>query len=156
MNRRRRGFTFVELLMVIIVMGLLSGLAILKYIDLRNRALAAQASADLETVRLAAYSAWYETGSWPGDVGPGVLPVELVPYLPKGFSFQRTEYALDWENFVPPGGGTSAGMQLGVVLSASNARLSNALVQTLGNRGGPFVVNGAEVTFVIVGPDGTI
>ena len=155
MNRMRRGFTFVELLMVIVVMGLLSGLAVLKYIDLRNRALAAQASADLETVRLAAYSAWYETGSWPGDVGPGVLPVELVPYLPKGFSFQRTEYTLDWENFAPPGGGTSAGMQLGVVLSASNARLSNALVQTLGNKG-PFVVNGADITYVIVGPDGRI
>ena len=155
MNRLRRGFTFVELLMVIIVMGLLCGLAVLKYIDLRNRAFAAQASADLETVRLAAYSAWYETGSWPADVGPGVLPVELVPYLPKGFSFQRGEYTLDWENFAPPGGGTSAGMQLGVVLSASNARMSSALVQTLGNKG-PFVVNGPEVTYVIVGPDGRI
>jgi len=155
MNHSRRGFTFIELLMVIIVLGLLCSLAVLKYIDLRNRALAAQASADLETVRLAAYSAWYETGSWPGDVGPGVLPVELVPYLPKGFSFERNEYTLDWENFAPPGGGTSAGMQLGVVLSAANARMSNALVQTLGNKG-PFVVNGAEVTYVIVGPDGRV
>jgi prepilin-type N-terminal cleavage/methylation domain-containing protein len=155
MSRMRRGFTFVELLMVIIVMGLLCGLAVLKYIDLRNRAFAAQASADLETVRLAAYSAWYETGSWPADVAPGVLPLELVPYLPKGFTFQRAEYTLDWENFVPPGGGTSAGMQLGVVLSASNARLSNSLVQTLGNKG-PFVVNGAEIIYVIVGPDGNI
>jgi prepilin-type N-terminal cleavage/methylation domain-containing protein len=155
MNRTRRGFTFIELLMVIIVMGLLCSLAVLKYIDLRNRALAAQASADLESVRLAAYSAWYETGSWPGDAGPGVLPVELVPYLPKGFSFERNEYTLDWENFAPPGGGTSAGMQIGVVLSAANARMSNALVQTLGNKG-PFVVNGAEVTYVIVGPDGRI
>ncbi len=155
MNRMRRGFTFVELLIVIIVLGLLCGLAVLKYIDLRNRALAAQASADLETVRLAAYSAWYETGSWPADVGPATLPAELMPYLPKGFSFQRPEYSLDWENFAPPGGGTSAGMQIGVVLSASDARLSNAFVQTLGNKG-PFVVNGSEVTYVIVGPDGQI
>ena len=155
MNRTRRGFTFVELLVVIIVMGLLSGLAVLKYIDLRNRALAAQASADLETVRLAAYSAWYETGSWPSDVGPGTLPLEMVAYLPKGFSFQRPEYTLDWENFAPPGGGTSAGMQLGVVVSASNARLSTSLIQTLGNKG-PFVVNGSDITYVIVGPDGNI
>jgi prepilin-type N-terminal cleavage/methylation domain-containing protein len=153
MNRMRRGFTFVELLMVIIVMGLLSGLAVLKYIDLRNRAFTAQASADLETVRLAAYSVWYETERWPADVGPGVLPVELVPYLPGGFTFQRSEYTLDWENFAPPGGGTSAGMQIGVVLSTSDARLSKALAQTLGNMG-PFVVNGTEITYVIVGPDG--
>jgi prepilin-type N-terminal cleavage/methylation domain-containing protein len=155
MSRTRRGFTFVELLIVMIVLGLLCGLAVLKYVDLRNRAIAAQATADLQTVRLAAYSAWYETGTWPVDVGPGVLPLELLPYLPKGFSFQRGEYSLDWENFAPPGGGASAGMQLGVVLSASTPRLGKTLVQTLGDKG-PFVVNGLEVTYVIVGPDGRI
>jgi prepilin-type N-terminal cleavage/methylation domain-containing protein len=155
MNRMRRGFTFVELLMVIIVMGLLCSLAVLKYIDLRHRAVATQAIADLHAVRIAAYSAWYETGSWPADVGPGTLPIELLPYLPGGFSFQRSDYSLDWENFAPPGGGTSAGMQIGVVLSASSARLSNTFVQVLGNKG-PFVVIGAEITYVIVGPDGRI
>jgi prepilin-type N-terminal cleavage/methylation domain-containing protein len=153
MSRIRRGFTLVELLVVMIVLGVLAGLGVLKYIDLRNHALAVQAGADLETVRLAAYSAWYDTGSWPADVGPGVLPAELTPYLPGGFSFQRGEYTLDWENLAPPGGGTSAGMQLGVVLSASNARLSNALVQNLGNRG-PFVISGTDLIYIIVGPDG--
>jgi prepilin-type N-terminal cleavage/methylation domain-containing protein len=153
MNRMRRGFTMVELMVVMVVMGVLAGLAVLKYIDLRNHALAAQASADLETVRLAAYSAWYETGSWPADAGPGMLPVGLGPYLPGGFTFQRAEYTLDWENFVPPGGGTSAGMQLGVVLTASTVRLSNALVQALGTKG-PFVINGTDLIYVIVGPDG--
>jgi prepilin-type N-terminal cleavage/methylation domain-containing protein len=153
MNRTRRGFTLVELMVVMIVMGVLAGLAVLKYIDLRNHALAAQASADLETVRLAAYSVWYDTGSWPADAGPGMLPPELGPYLPGGFSFQRGEYTLDWENLVPPGGGTSAGMQLGVVLTATTVRLTNSLVQTLGNKG-PFVINGSDIIYVIVGPDG--
>jgi prepilin-type N-terminal cleavage/methylation domain-containing protein len=153
MTRRRRGFTMIELLTVLIVLALLSGLAILRYIDLRNRALAVQASADLETVRLAAYSAWYETGIWPADAAAGVVPTELASYLPGGFSFQHTEYSLDWENFAPPGGGPSGGMQIGVVLSASTTRMSNTLVQVLGNKT-PFVVNGNEVTYVIVGPDG--
>ena len=153
MSRTRRGFTMVELMVVMIVLGLLAGLAVLKYIDLRNHALAAQVSADLETVRLAAYSAWYETGSWPADAGPGAMPTELAPYLPGGFSFQRAEYDLDWENLAPPGGGTSAWMQIGVVLTTSNARLSNALVRNLGNKG-PFVINGADLIYIIVGPDG--
>lgn len=151
--RRRRGFTFIELLVVIIVLGLLAGLATLKYVDLKNRALTAQAAADMEALRLAAYSAWYETGTWPAEVGPGVIPAEMMPYLAKGFTFSRAEYTLDWENFVPPGGGESAGMQLGVVITSSNARMQLALEQTLGNKG-PFFITGGDLTFVIIGPDG--
>ncbi len=153
MSRTRGGFTFIELLVVMIVLGLLSALASLKYIDLKNRALTAQAAADMEAIRLAAYGAWYETGAWPAEVGPGVVPAEMVNYLPKNFSFSRPEYTLDWENLAPPGGGTSAGMQIGVVISSSNSRMQLALEQTLGNKG-PFFVTGSDLTFVIVGPDG--
>jgi prepilin-type N-terminal cleavage/methylation domain-containing protein len=153
MRRTRGGFTFVEMLIVMIVLGLLASLATLKYIDLKNRALTAQAAADMEAVRLAAYSTWYETGSWPAEAGPGVIPTEMAPYLSKGFTFSRPEYTLDWENFVPPGGGTSAGMQLGVVITSSNSRMQLALQQTLGNKG-PFFITGSDLTFVIIGPDG--
>jgi len=152
-NRHRRGFTFIELLIVMIVLGLLAALATLKYMDMKNRALTAQAAADMEALRLAAYSAWYETGTWPAEVGPGVIPTELAPYLAKGFTFTRPEYTLDWDNFVPPGGGPSAGMQLGVVISSSNARMQLALQQTLGNKG-PFFITGNDLTFVLIGPDG--
>ena len=54
MSGRRRGFTIIELLAVMIVIGLLAGIALLKYIDLRHRARAVQVASDLETVRLAA------------------------------------------------------------------------------------------------------
>ena len=37
MNRRRAGFTLLELLMAMIVIGLLAGMGILKYIELRFR-----------------------------------------------------------------------------------------------------------------------
>jgi prepilin-type N-terminal cleavage/methylation domain-containing protein len=153
MIRARRGYTFVELLMVLIVLSLLSGLAVLKYIDLRHRALSAQAASDLETVRLAAYSAWYETGRWPAEVGPGIVPAGMAPYLAKGFEFARPEYTLDWENFAPPDGGTSTGMQIGVVITTSSTRLQRTLEQVFGNRL-PFIAGGGSLTFVIVGPDG--
>ena len=52
--RRRRGFTFIEVLVVMIVMAILATLGILKYIDLRHRALSSSATADLQAVRLAA------------------------------------------------------------------------------------------------------
>jgi prepilin-type N-terminal cleavage/methylation domain-containing protein len=155
MSRRRGGFTFIELLVVMIVIGLLAGLALLKYMDLKHRAMSTHAIADLQAIRLAGYSAWYETGAWPADAGAGVMPPALKPYLASGFSFSKPEYTLDWENFVPPGGGTSAGMQLGVVLTSSNTRLTKVLALNLGNKG-PFLVVGSNLTFVIVGPDGRI
>lgn len=153
MTRSHRGFTIIELMMVMIVIGLLAGLAILKYVELRHRARAAQVAADLESIRLAAYGAWYEHNEWPSDAGAGEVPLALVPYLPQNFSFAKPEYTLDWENFVPPGGGPSGGMQLGVVVTALTPRLQRALAQTLGNRM-PFISVGGTLTFIIVGPDG--
>jgi prepilin-type N-terminal cleavage/methylation domain-containing protein len=151
--RARDGFTLIELLMVMIVLGVLAGLATLKYMDLRHRARAAQVAADLEAVRLAAYGVWYEHNVWPADAGAGQVPLDLVPYLPENFTFAKPEYTLDWENFVPPGGGPTAGMQLGVVLVSSNARLTKVLAQNLGNKA-PFFVIGGSLTYVIIGPDG--
>jgi prepilin-type N-terminal cleavage/methylation domain-containing protein len=153
MSRRRHGFTIVELLAVMIVIGLLAGIALLKYIDLRHRARAVQVASDLESVRLAAYGAWYEHNTWPGEATPGQVPADLVPYLPQNFSFDNPEYTLDWENFAPPGGGPSGGMQIGLVVTASTPRLQTALEQILGNKMA-FVSAGGTLTFIIVGPDG--
>jgi len=152
-NRRRAGFTLLELLMAMIVIGLLAGMGILKYIELRHRARAAAVAADLQAVRLAGYSAFYETGTWPGDASDGVVPATLKPYLATNFSFDKPDYTLDWENFVPPGGGPSGGMQIGIVVNAADPRLRQALVQTLGSKL-PFINVGGTLTFVIVGPDG--
>ncbi len=155
MSRLRRGFTFIEVLVVVLVLSILASLAILRYIDLKHRALSASATADLQAVRLAAYSSWYEHGVWPAEVAGGVVPPGLATYLPVGFSFSKPEYRLDWDNFVPANGGTSGSMQLGVVVSSTNARLMKALQDNLGGKA-PFFVVGGTLTFVIVGPDGRI
>jgi prepilin-type N-terminal cleavage/methylation domain-containing protein len=152
---RRRGFTFIEILMVMIVLSILAGLAILKYIDLRHRALTSSAIADLQAVRIAGYSAWYEHGVWPAEVAAGVTPGGLTAYLPSGFTFTKPEYTLDWDNFVPPGGGPTGGMQLGVVVTSNNPRLMKTLQLNLGTKA-PFFAVGGTLTFVIVGPDGKI
>jgi prepilin-type N-terminal cleavage/methylation domain-containing protein len=153
MIRRRGGFTLLELMTVLIVLGVLAGLAVLKYIDLTQRARAAQVAGDLQAVRVAAYGAWYETGKWPAEVGPGLIPPDLAAYLPSGFTFQRHEYTLDWENLVPPNGGPSTGMQVGVVIRSNEPRLQRALENALGGKV-PFVSVGGTLTFIIVGPDG--
>jgi prepilin-type N-terminal cleavage/methylation domain-containing protein len=153
MIRRRAGFTIVELMTVMIVIGLLAGIAVLKYIDLRHRARAAAVAGDLHAVRIAAYGAMYETGSWPAEAGAGNIPPGLAPYLPTNFSFVKPEYTLDWENFVPPGGGPAMPFQVGVVISSAEPKLQHTLEQILGTKG-PFISQGGTLTFIIAGPDG--
>lgn len=153
MIRRRSGFTIVELLTVMIVLGLLAGIAVLKYIDLRHRARAAAVAGDLHAVRIAAYGAMYESGSWPAEASAGDVPPTLAPYLPTNFSFVKPEYTLDWENFVPPGGGPATPFQVGVVVTSADPKLQHTLEQILGTKL-PFVIQGSTLTFVIAGPDG--
>jgi prepilin-type N-terminal cleavage/methylation domain-containing protein len=153
MIRRRSGFTLIELLTVMIVLGVLAGIAVLRYIDLRHRALAASVVGDLHAVRIAAYGARYESDSWPAEAGPGSIPPGLAPYLPASFSFVKPEYTLDWENFVPPGGGPATPYQVGVVISAAQPKLQHSLEQMLGTKG-PFISQGGTLTFIIAGPSG--
>ena len=154
MSRRdRRGFTFAELMVVLLVITILAGMMVMRYIELKHRALAAQATSDMENVRLAAFTKFYDTGSWPSAPGPGVVPPELVPYLGNGFSFSRPDYKLEFENFVPPGGGPSATYQIAIRFSSSNQALVNTMLQVVGDRA-PYIVLGNDVAVVLVGPDG--
>jgi prepilin-type N-terminal cleavage/methylation domain-containing protein len=149
----RRGFTFVELMVVVLVIAILAGMMVMRYIELKHRALTAQATADMENVRLAAFTKFYDTGQWPNAAGRGVMPPELVPYLGRGFSFARPDYTLEFENFVPPGGGTSATYQVAIRFSSNNQNLVNTMIQVVGDRS-PYIVLGNDVAVVLVGPDG--
>lgn len=152
-RRDRRGFTFAELMIVLLVISILAGMMVMRYVELKHRALTAQATADMENVRLAAYTRFYDTGQWPTAAGPGVVPPELVPYLGNGFSFNRKEYQLEFENFVPPGGGSSATYQVAIRFSSTNQNLVNTMIQVVGQRS-PYIVLGSDVAVVLVGPDG--
>jgi prepilin-type N-terminal cleavage/methylation domain-containing protein len=154
MSRRdRRGFTLPEILIAMLVMAILAGMMVMRYIELKHRALTAQATADMENVRLAAFTKFYDTGQWPSAPGPGLVPPELVPYLGTGFSFSRPDYTLEFENYVPPGGGTSSTYQIAIRFSSSNQNLVNTMIQVVGDRS-PYVVQGNSVAVVLVGPDG--
>jgi general secretion pathway protein G len=55
---RRKGFTFVEILMVMIIIGLLSSLGILKYIDLKRQAYAVKIASEIHAVQVGAFNYW--------------------------------------------------------------------------------------------------
>lgn len=149
MKQDRRGFTIVELLTVMIVISILAGLAITRYVDLKDRAIAARATSDLDNVRLAAYNAMYNVGDWPPEEAAGVVPPALKPLLSNGFNFSTPDYTLDWENL----GGGGGGMQVGITVTSTNTHLMHMLTQMIGNKG-PFIAVGDQVTLVIVGPGG--
>ncbi|HMV30638.1 MAG: type II secretion system protein [Gemmatimonadales bacterium] len=146
----RRGWTMIELLIVIVVLGLLSSLAVLKYIDLSRTAFAAKIVGEFTTVRLAAYN--YEAdhnNQWPGDQGPGIAPPELDTYLPDGFNFVTPTYLLDWDNRSP----AVDPYQIAISVTTTDARLMNALVQNLGNKA-PYMVLGNRLTYVLIDANG--
>jgi prepilin-type N-terminal cleavage/methylation domain-containing protein len=146
---KRRGWTMIELLVVIVVMGVLSSLAVLKYIDLTRTAMTSRIVGEFVAVRLAAYN--YEADNnnmWPAEVGPGVEPPELNPYLPAGFQFNNPSYTLYWDNL-----GTGGPYQIGISMTTTDARLMNAIVQTLGSKA-PYFVVGNTLTYVLIDPNG--
>lgn len=150
----RRGYTIIELLMVMIVVSILAGLAILRYIDLRQHAEVASIVSDLNNVRLGAYNYWADRDSFPPDAGAGVMPTGMEQYMGSSFKFAKPQYTLDWENFQGPGGGTG-GMQVGVVVTSPNSKLMELLARRAAG-GLPYFVAGSSVTFIVVGPGGAM
>ncbi len=148
--RNRRGWTMIELLVTMVVLGVLAGIAVLKYIDLSRTAYAAKVAGEFVTVRLAAYN--YEAdhnNQWPADGGPGVVPPELVPYLPKGFTFTYPSYQLDFDNRSP----SMSPYQLAVSMTTTDDRLMAALQRTLGNNA-PYYFAGNRLTYILIDQSG--
>lgn len=148
--RGRRGWTMIELLVTMVVLGLLSSIAVLKYIDLTRTAYAAKIAGEFVTVRLAAYN--YEAdhnNQWPSDQGPGVIPPEMNGYLPDGFSFATPSYDLDWDNRSP----AIDPYMLAISITTTDTRLLNALAQNLTTHT-PFFISGNRLTYILVDRDG--
>ena len=134
-DSRRGGFSLVELLMAVSIVGILAGLAIPNIRTVQYRARAAEVAGDLEVVKLATVSYNGDVHMWPADATSGTVPTELNGYLPDGFSFNGNGYELKFENYALPSGlpGDPATRQLiAVSVTASSPELSNAIMELLG------------------------
>ncbi|MDX2193093.1 MAG: hypothetical protein NW201_07050 [Gemmatimonadales bacterium] len=161
-RRATRGFTMVELTLVLALVFILSGIATMRYIDLRNEAYSSSVAGDIQTVRLAAFNHYADTGGWPPTAPAGTAPAALVPLLPPAFSFDKGQYKLQWFTTGGGGGGDSGvgggastaeeQPMLAIIITSDNRTLMDKLAQRL-NRGGlPFAYVGGQLIYFIAVP----
>lgn len=77
-GQRRSGFTLVEIMIVVVIIGLLAALAIPAMQRVRQRAQNSRFVSDLRTFSQAFETYAMENGDWPANVGSGVVPAALT------------------------------------------------------------------------------
>ena len=105
------GFTLVELMIVIAIIGVLANLAIPNMIRMTRRADAITVIKDFEAVRDAAFSHYAQSGTFPATDGWGDVPPSMAAHLPPAFSFNKSKYNMRWVRWSLPNGNDRRGNQ---------------------------------------------
>jgi type IV pilus assembly protein PilA len=98
--RRNEGFTLVEILIIIVIIGLLAVIAIPQFISYRSRAIDAQLKSDLRNAAVAVESYFAKWSSYPASVaqiqGYGFQPTDgvtltITVVTPNSYSITATK-----------------------------------------------------------------
>ena len=81
--RNTRGFSLIELLVVITIMGILAGVAIPRFINVLDQAKDRADESNIHTIKSAAQVFFFETGGWPevGHLNDDYTGVDFLEYL---------------------------------------------------------------------------
>lgn len=127
MTSDRKGFSLIELMIVVLIVGTLAGVAVPNLNRALLRARAVDAVADLNVVKVAVLNYQANENTWPDETDAGATPPGLEEYLPGDFSFNREDYVLDYENW----SGTVG--FIGVTLVTDERDLGLLVLDLLGN-----------------------
>jgi len=118
-----RGFTLIEILMVIAIIGILSTIAIPHYMDYQLRAKAVRLTTEVKAAAQAFRTYKIENNTYPADRTPGVTPPEISLLIGNFFSTTPPiggQWDWDYQQF-----GITAG------ISVYNPPLSTEELQTV-------------------------
>ena len=151
MMRRRAGFTFIELLMAMTIVGILAAVALPKFRDVRRRASATQILGDFDVLRHAAMSFYVDSGYFPAEAGSAAIPRNLKRYLPNGFKMAKPQWTIDYENWTlqTKTKFTKTGIAVGVSFTTTDKQLGQTAMKLIGNA--PSYTMGSKYTFLISG-----
>ena len=141
---RRGGFSLVELLVTLTIVGVLSSIAVPRYKGIKLRAQSAQVIGDFDVVRQAALNFYVDSGAFPGEAAAGTVPDGLTKYLPSHFVFNNPDWQLDYESIAM---GQGPGEQfVGIAAITTERRLADIVMQTLSQG---VMQQGNKITFII-------
>jgi len=98
---KKNGFTFVELLVVITIVGVIFAAGVVSFTTITSRSRDARRKADLESIRQALEMCRSLTGSYPADItsnvtcSAGVVLLAQTPTDPKGCP-AGSDYTYSW------------------------------------------------------------
>ncbi len=140
----RNGYTLVEIMIVVVIVGLLASLAIPAFLRIQENSLATRIANDFRIFRGGFETYLMEHGSWPADVNQGVLPPEMEGYFTSFTEPFPNGDLWDWDR-------NAAGAVAGISLQGGNTpeRIMERVDKTLddGNLStGSFTRNGDRYT----------
>lgn len=80
-NKRQCGFTLVEIMIVVAVIGLLAAIALPNFVKARQVSQTTRMYADMKTAGTAFEVYAVENGDYPANAAPGEIPPGMAPYL---------------------------------------------------------------------------
>jgi len=154
MKLRRAGFTLIELMITVTIVGLLARIAIPRVGQFRVRAHAARIVGDLEVVRGAAFQVAADSARYPAASSPGTIPADMTTYLPSSMSFTpEPGVSYVWRLTGMPGGDpgqATEGATMGMGADVTDDQLREELQRQLAAQ--VTMTSGTAVYWLIWGP----
>lgn len=88
-NQRSNGFSLIEIVVTLVVIGVLAGIAVPRFQAAADRARAAALLSDARVAQMALLDYVVDRAAPPPPAAPGEVPQGMESFLPEGFSFAR-------------------------------------------------------------------